>query len=212
MTVVLLLLVGLGGVLYFSIGESRQFRITPPPTATLSKAAVSTISRTTVTSLTTLDTQAVLESPRYTGTDAGRRHWEVTGDKATQYGSAASGTYVLEQPRAIWEDPSQTTPFALAATRGVYTPATNDLVLQGEVSMAGMNMSLKSPQMLLNVVSRTLVTQNDSERVEMTGTYAKGSATVTADSLQVDGIQRTLHMRGRVHAVMEPHDNTPAAK
>lgn len=203
----------LGAVLYGNIGKSRTFSIAPPPAPV--KPAVEAeaeamaaqlkqgISTTVVSSLTTLGVEGELTRPRYTGEDALRRHWEVTGAHATQQGSTVSGTYTLTSLAARWEDPSQTEPLYLTAAKGTFTPSDSLLVLTGEVSSTGLNVTLRAERVVVNMPSRTLVA-GGAGGVVAEGAVAKGYGRITAPSLQVDALARTLSFTGGVHTVLTP--------
>lgn len=181
-----------------------MFAIKPPVTQAEVQADVAnTVSNSTIASLTTVSTDAILEKPRYTGEDAEHNQWEILGEKAIQQGSSVSGTYVMDRVRALWKPASGSAPMTVHAQRGVYMPTAQTLDLQGGIQAQGEGITLTAPDMQVNLSTRQFRTQTDGD-VRVTGVMGQWHMYIDSRSLQGDVLGRTVHMQGGVHAVLTP--------
>lgn len=215
---ILLIAVAFMGLLLFvNVRPSSLFRITPPAKAVVLTPAPGSREdlarlKTTVsnTAMNTISTTTLLEKPRYTGQDSLGRNWLLTADSAGQEGTSTSGTYVLQQVNAVWEDPSQTTPFVIAANQGRYTQVSSSLLLSGGVSATGIGFNLIAPSVQASLVSRTLVATGGSTVVgSIPGSGGKGGwdVNITAPTLNADQNSSRLLLTGGVHAILTPRKN-----
>lgn len=159
-----LAIVALGAVLYLNVKESTLFRLSAPvanaPGAAVQHAGLPTqVSGTTLTSLTTVSASTLLESPRYTGQDPQNRRWEVTAKSASQRGSAASSTLILNTVAATLEVPAKSgtsSTITLNAEQGSFLKNENQLTLTGNVKVTGYGMTLEAPSITTDLESRQL--------------------------------------------------------
>ncbi|MBI1308433.1 MAG: hypothetical protein GC129_01045 [Proteobacteria bacterium] len=195
----------LGVILFGSVRESRLFRLTAPTEPAAPRSMRQSISGTTVTSLTTVSTSALLESPRYTGQDTSGRNWEITAVSAGQQGSAASTTIVLNTVLAHLEFPSTPTnpsrTLTLRAESGSYAQSTHYLGLTGNVQVEGLGLTLTAPHIDTSLAERQLTA---SGGVNITGTIGPWGLNVTAPLLSANQNISQLTLTGGVHAVLTP--------
>jgi hypothetical protein len=194
----------LGWLLFANVQQSRLFRLTAPQ-PTLSQTVQSKVSRTAVVSLTTVSASTLLVNPRYTGQDSLGRNWQLTAQSASQQGSAASGTYVLQQVQGRWDDPSQTKPLTLSAAQADYLPAagtqSGTLVLRGNVQVTGGGLNLAAPTLTANLDSREVSASGGSK---VTGQVGNWGMAITAPNLQGSQNNQQLRFTGGVHAILTP--------
>ena len=198
--IILACVVALGGVLWLAMRPSQLFRIEAPGvthTTDLKKLqnAVST------SAITSVSTTTLLEKPRYTGQDALGRNWLIEAGTAGQEGTTTSGTYILQQVKATFQDPSQTTPFTLSAATGRYTQTSSTLLLSGAVSATGIGFNLTAPNVQADLTTRKLQASGGSKVTGNTGGY---NVTITAPTLQADQTTSRILLTGGVHATFIP--------
>lgn len=199
----------LGFLLFANVRPSTLFRVaapTPHPLVPTVQDNLKNLKNNVSSSIAVVSTTALLEQPRYTGRDSLGRNWLLTATKAGQEGSTTSGTYVLQQVMATWEDPSQTSPFRVGATQGRYTQVSDSLELSGDVSATGLGFNLTAPKVNANLVSRTLIATGGSHVVgAVSGKDGKGwDVNITAPTLNADQNSSRLLLTGGVHAIFTP--------
>ena len=208
--IVLAVVAALGFILFLSVRPSNLFRIaTPAPSVAPTDLATL---KNSVSSTNPVDVSAttLLNKPRYTGQDALGRNWLLSADSAGQEGTATSGTYVLQQVRAEFTDPSGTTPLNLYATQGRYTQTSSTLLLTGNVSASGIGFNLTAPSVKADLTTRHLQATGGS-RIQGNlagkdnGKSSKGwNVDITAPNLNADQNSRTLVLTGGVRARFTP--------
>ncbi|NBV54651.1 MAG: hypothetical protein EBR79_02945 [Proteobacteria bacterium] len=155
----LMLLAAAAGIiwlLYANVQESRLFRLSTIPTPPTAQNPTTTIS------LTTVSTTNVLENPRFTGQDDKNRRWEITAQQANQHGSTTSGTLHLTTVSATLNLPenqqskTQTNTITLNAQQAAYTQNTQQLQLNGRVTLQGRGLLLQAPAMQANLANQSV--------------------------------------------------------
>lgn len=201
--IILACVVALGLVLWLAMRPSNLFRIAAPnvtpvtETTDLSKLK-NAVSTTTVAAVSTT---TLLEKPRYTGQDALGRSWLLSAISAGQEGTTASGTYILNDVQATFDDPSQTTPFTLSAQQGRYAQTSSTLKLSGAVSATGIGFNLTAPQVDADLSTRKLHATGGSR---VTGNAGGWNVDISAPTLKADQNSSTLQLTGGVHAKFIP--------
>jgi len=203
----LLALVGiLGVVLFLNVRPSTMFSIAAPITQSVSSSALPEgISPTLTGPLQNVSGTTLLEKPRYTGQDALGRNWTVQAENALQGGTAASGTYILQQVTAEWADPKQQTPLTISADEGDYSQTSSSIHLSGNVQATGMGLNLTAPQMNADLSSRRITATGGSH---VTGTVGKDKGgwniDLTSPNLSADPSSSILLFTGGVRAKLTP--------
>ena len=215
LTFLLLGTVGLlGAVLFLSVRPSSMFSLAAPapqPAASGRGQLPQGISSTLTGPLENVSGTTLLEKPRYTGQDALGRNWTVQAETALQGGSAASGTYILQEVTAEWQDPKQKTPLAISADEGDYSQSASAIKLTGNVQATGMGLTLTAPRMDADLATRN-ITASGGSRVTGTvggptaGGKGKGgwNVDISAPDLTADPSRSILLFTGGVRAKLSP--------
>lgn len=195
----------LGIVLFFATRPSQLLRIAAPM-APAPTANISNLKDTAITNgVVTVTTSTVLEKPRYTGQDNLGRNWLLTAATAGQQGNATSGTYVLNQVQATFNNPSATTTgsqgFIMSADTGHYQQASSQLKLTGAVSATGLGFNLTAPVVDADLETRKLQATGGSR---VTGRAGNWDVNITAPTLDADQNTNSLLLTGGVHAIFTP--------
>jgi hypothetical protein len=200
----------LGLLLFLSVRPSGMFRIATPSAPAISpQTDLSQIkSSVSSTSLNNVSATTLLQKPRYTGQDALGRNWLLSAESAGQEGTATSGTYILQQVQAVFDDPSQTTPFTLSAEQGRYTQTSSTIKLTGTVSATGIGFNLTAPEVDADLTTRKLQASGGSRvtgQIQGKSAGAKGwDVNITAPNLNADQNSSRLVLTGGVHATFTP--------
>lgn len=206
--VLILLLLGtvgvLGLVLFGSVRPSTMFSLAAPQPAP-SQPLPQGISPTLAGPLQNVSGTTLLEKPRYTGQDALGRNWTVQAENALQGGSATSGTYILQQVTAEWQDPKQQTPLTISADQGDYSQTSATIQLTGNVHATGMGLNLNAPRMNADLATRRITATGGSH---VTGTVGKQKGgwniDLKAPDMAADPSRSTLLFTGGVRAKLTP--------
>jgi hypothetical protein len=204
MLLLLAMVAVLGFILFSSVRPSSVFSIaapTPKPVNQLPQGISSTLSGP----LKNVSGTTLLEKPRYTGQDALGRSWTVQAETALQGGSATSGTYILQQVTAEWQNPQQQTPLLLSADQGDYNQADSSLQLTGNVQATGMGLTLAAPQMNADLTTRHITATGGSHVTGRVGKETSGwNIDLKAPTLAADPSRSTLLFTGGVRAKLTP--------
>ncbi len=206
--ILMLLLLGmvavLGFILFSSVRPSTMFSIAAPapkPVKQLPQGISSTLSGP----LKNVSGTTLLEKPRYTGQDALGRNWTVQAENALQGGSATSGTYILQQVTAEWQDPKQQTPLLLSADQGDYDQTASALQLTGNVQATGMGLTLAAPQMNADLTTRRITATGGSHVTGRVGKDTSGwHIDLKSPTLTADPSSSILLFTGGVRAKLTP--------
>ena len=208
--IILAIVAALGLILFFSVRPSGLFRIaTPAPTVAPGTDLASLKNSVSSANPANVSATTLLRKPRYTGQDALGRNWLVQAESAGQEGTSTSGTYVLQHVQATFTDPSQTTPFTLAARQGRYAQTSSTLLLNGDVSASGIGFNLTAPTVKADLATRKLQASGGSRvQGQIADKASKGwDVDITAPNLNADQNSSTLVLTGGVHARFTPTGN-----
>lgn len=203
----------LGVVLFASVRPSSMFSIATPPPAASTQSPNSnqqvfgtTISNTRLNSpLNQVSGTTLLEQPRYTGQDATGRNWTVEAETALQGGSAANATYMLQQVKAEWADPSRPEPLRLTATEGTYNQASSTIHLTGQVQATGMGLTITAPVVSANLTTRFVSATGHTHTTGHIGRNGKGwNIRINAPTLTANPSTSTVLFTGGVQTQLVP--------
>lgn len=207
--VIMLLLLGivavLGFILFSSVRPSTMFSLAAPTPKQRHQDLPEGISPTLAGPLQNISGTTLLEKPRYTGQDALGRNWTVQAENALQGGSATSGTYILQQVTAEWQDPKQQTPLTISADEGDYNQTGSAIQLSGNVQATGMGLNLSAPQMDADLASRRITATGGSHVTGKVGKDKGGwDIDVKSPNIAADPSSSILLFTGGVRAKLTP--------
>ncbi len=207
MLLLLAMVAVLGVILFSSVRPSTMFSLAAPaPKPAGHNASLPEgISPTLAGPLKNVSGTTLLEKPRYTGQDALGRNWTVQAENALQGGSATSGTYILQQVTAEWQDPKQKTPLLISADEGDYSQTSSSIQLTGNVQATGMGLNLTAPQMNADLATRRMTATGGSHVTGNVGKEKGGwNVDLKAPTLTADPSSSILLFTGGVRARLTP--------
>lgn len=197
-TLMLILLAGLaalGLALWLSVREETALRLTRPTPGASLPSVKKVVSRTTAS----VSASTFLEKPRYGGEDDDGQRWRLTADRATQAGTVASSTFLLDNLAADWQTPDSQT-YLITATQGEYAPDTQNLILTGTISATGGGLEILTPKATANLKSKQV---SGTEGVVVNGHMGNQPAVLNAQTFSLDAGEQRLVFRGKVKLVIQ---------